>query len=243
MIPRSRLSVLTAPGAGDLYAAKVLATSAANLLAYWPFSEGSGVVAGDLSGNSRDGQYDNGCLLGQPGIGDGRTCPWFDGVNDRVTLYSASLGSAWSFAEFSMALWMRMNSAAVWTDSTNRSGISFTAPSSEYFYISRAPQNNGLTWYLRLGGVDAATNTYIGGDVGGDWFHLGFTSKSGGNAYRYVNGAESTHKTGVASPLGGTLSSAYASGQANTWYGWIAHVAVWDVQLSAAQMAALASVS
>jgi len=91
--------------------------------------------------------------------------------------------------------------------------------------------------------VDAATNTYIGGDVGGDWFHLGFTSKSGGNAYRYVNGAESTHKTGVASPLGGTLSSAYASGQANTWYGWIAHVAVWDVQLSAAQMAALASVS
>ena len=41
MIPRSRVSVLTAT-AGDVIAERILAVAPSNLLAYWPLSEGSG---------------------------------------------------------------------------------------------------------------------------------------------------------------------------------------------------------
>jgi hypothetical protein len=239
MIPRSRLSVLTAGGA-DLYAAKVLATCAGHLLAYWPLSEGSGTTIGDESGSGRHGTY-SGVTLGQPGIGDGWTCPWFDGVNDQGDAFSASLASAWDWSAFSVAMWVRMNAAGCWSDGSNRRCLSLSS-GGDFLMVRKAFQNNLFNFWLRMDGSDYASSPSVGGAVGGDWFHVGFGSQSGGNAYRYINGVQSTHKTGVGSPSGNALSAATISASAETHHGWLAHVALWDTQLSADQMAVLASV-
>src|SRR3989304_2278838 len=91
-------------GAGRDYYRKVLDTQPANLLAYWMQAEGAGAVALDTSGNSRTGAY-TGVDLGQAGIGDGKTCPWFDGASDRVNIYTTSLRDAFNGAEGAVIVW------------------------------------------------------------------------------------------------------------------------------------------
>ncbi|MFV1969356.1 MAG: hypothetical protein ACC628_28375, partial [Pirellulaceae bacterium] len=54
--------------------------------------EASGSISDDLSPQGNDGAY-TGVTLGQPGIGDGRTCPLFDGANDYNNIYSAALNT------------------------------------------------------------------------------------------------------------------------------------------------------
>ena len=49
----------------------------------------------DISGNGFDGAY-TGVTLGQDGIGDGNTCPLFDGANDFLDFYSAGFSSAFN---------------------------------------------------------------------------------------------------------------------------------------------------
>src|SRR3990170_2464169 len=101
------------------YYQKVLRTQRDYLLVYWMQAEGSGSVALDTSGNSRTGAY-TGVDLGQPGIGDGRTCPWFDGANDYVNTYTASLANAYNKDELTFAAWGKVNSAGIWTDGASR---------------------------------------------------------------------------------------------------------------------------
>src|SRR3990172_10333685 len=101
------------------YYQKVLRTQRDYLLAYWMQAEGSGAVALDTSGNSRTGAY-TGVDLGQAGIGDGKTCPWFDGANDYNNVYTTSLRDAFNGSEGTVAIWAKVNSAAVWTDGANR---------------------------------------------------------------------------------------------------------------------------
>ena len=105
--------------AEEAYYEKVLGIQSANMLAYWPVWEASGAVADNIEGTAaRDGAY-TGVDLGQPGIGDGNTCPWWDGANDYCNIYSTSLRDAFNGAEGTIACWAKVNSAAVWTDGLN----------------------------------------------------------------------------------------------------------------------------
>ena len=192
----------------------------------------------DESGHARHGTY-SGPTLGQPGVGDGRTCPWFDGSNDSCDVFSADLASAFDWSEFSVALWVKLNSAAVWADGQNRRWVTMSG-ASEFLWLRKAFQENMATVWLRINGADYAS-TVNWSSVGGDWFHVGLTSKSGGNAYRYLNGSQATHKSGVAAASGNPMTSFTVSASAETHHGWLAHVAVWSVELSGAQMAVLAA--
>ena len=79
------------------YIQKVLGIEPGNLIAYWPMSEPSGGIAINAEGTAaRNGAY-TGVTLAQPGIGDGNTCPLFDGANDFNNVYSASLDAAFIF--------------------------------------------------------------------------------------------------------------------------------------------------
>jgi hypothetical protein len=234
------VSVLS-PDAGDVIAQRILSTAPSNLLAYWPLSEASGTTITDESGNGRTGTY-SGVTLGQPGVGDGRSCPYFDGANDSGNVYSAGLASAWSWTAFSVALWVRLNSEDVWTDGSTRKWFSvFTSGNPDFLMLRRTFLDNKVNVWLRMNGNDYSADVGVGAQLGGDWFHVGFSSAVGGNAYRYINGVEATHTTGVAAPNGAAMTSMSISEPAETHHGRLAHVAIWNVQLSAAQMATLAA--
>ncbi|GAI14148.1 unnamed protein product, partial [marine sediment metagenome] len=67
-------------------------------IAYWPLSETSGLVANCLVNPAQNGVY-TGVTLGQPGIGDGNTAPYFDGTNDYVDVLTAAFIAAYNGSE------------------------------------------------------------------------------------------------------------------------------------------------
>jgi hypothetical protein len=75
---------------GQRYARKMLAVAPNNLIGYWPMWELAGNIAYDRGPEGNNGAY-SGVTLGQPGIGDGRSCPYFDGTNLVGLLYRAIL--------------------------------------------------------------------------------------------------------------------------------------------------------
>src|SRR3989304_249344 len=61
--------------------------------------------------------------LGAAGIGDGRSAFSFDG-GDYVTIYTTKLASELNLAKGSVLIWVKMASAAVWADGTERAFVS-----------------------------------------------------------------------------------------------------------------------
>ena len=87
------------------YMQRVLATDP---IAYWMQDEKQGLVSYDMvtarSDGARNGAY-TGPTLGQPGIGDGRTAPFFDGVTDFDDVGTVSLLAAFPGPEGSLMVW------------------------------------------------------------------------------------------------------------------------------------------
>jgi hypothetical protein len=247
LIPRTRLAV--ASFAGGNYHKKVLATEPANLIGYWPLWEKSGSVADNLEGTAaRDGAY-IGVTLGEAGIGDGRSCPYFDGTADVCNVYSASLAGAFNGAEGSVALWARVSGAGVWVDGASRYLVNLRANGSNFF---RCVKGSGaaddiLYWTYAAGGTQSQRARSGMTEVG--WMHLAVTWSAGSDELKaYYNGVqEGTTATGLgvwAGALGGTVTvvGAYQTDGLNGWHGNIAHPAVWSKPLSGPQVLDLATV-
>ena len=77
------------------YREKVLSYSP---IAYWMQAEAAGNDSLCQVDSNQDGTY-TGVTLGQPGIGDGNTCPSFDGVNDYNDIYTTSFRDVFSLTE------------------------------------------------------------------------------------------------------------------------------------------------
>ncbi len=249
ILPRPRLSVLSSSGAGaglSSYATKLLAIESANLLAYWPLQEGSGAVADNLQGNAdRDGAY-TGVDLGQAGIGDGWTSPYFDGVNDVVDVYSASLASAFSGAEGTMSCWWKVLDASIWTDGSYHYIFSLSVDASNFARVLKSSINGRLSSDYRAGGT--WTNYNWGSRSDTDWVHWAIVwSKAGDYVNHFLAGSKQSG-SGLGVWAGSLHQNTCGIGSQQgvsavlPWNGWIAHAAVWDKPLSDAQIAQLASV-
>lgn len=236
--PRGKALLGTAPA----YASKVLAIAPANLVSYLPMWEASGSVAADLSGHGYTGAY-TGVDLGQPGIGDGRTSPLFDGVNDYCNGYSAGFGAAFNQLAGTIGIWARVFNSGVWTDSTVR--LMCTFGNSSTVTLRRSATNSTLRWQYTAGTakvVDKASLSTTG------WFHIAMTwDKAADQMIAYYNGVqEGAIQTTLGTWSGGVASAVVGAGSltpTNPWNGYLAHSAVYNVALSAAQIAQLASVT
>lgn len=230
---------------GGGYANRVKNTATANLIAYWPLWEASGTTASDYSGNSRTGTYSN-VTLGATGIGDGNTAASFS--SSYVNVYGAGLVGAFSGAEGTVMAWLNVANVGVWSDGITREFVTLMADSSNRVLCYRNGGANGsLAAFLNAGG------TLKSGGVTGlsttSWFHMALTYSKSGDALKfYYNG---TQQGATATGLGiwaGSLASnttvvgALSTAASNPWSGSIAHVAVWNTPLLAAQIAALATV-
>jgi hypothetical protein len=226
------------------YSSKVLGTARANLLAYWPLGEATGSVAEDISGNSFDGSY-TGVTLGQTGIGDGNTCPLFDGANDFVDIYSTGFRDAFNAAEGSAMIWGKVFNAGVWTDSTDRRALELQADPSNRIEVYKSTSNDKVAFRYEAAGTDEV-QSFAFGDV--DWFHVAVTwSVLADEVIYYKDGSNLVTRTGLGTWAGAlssvlTVIGASRNNANDPWYGYLAHCAVWSTPLTPTQILALATV-
>lgn len=215
-------------------------------IAYWPMAESSGVVALDASGNGRNGAY-TGVTLGVTGIGDGRTAASFDGAISYNNIYSASFAAAFSGAAGSQIIWCKVSAAGVWTDATTRRAMYCLVDASNRAGLFKPTANNEMDSLYVAGGTSlgAAKTTFSPTT----YFHLALTwSKAADQMIMYVNGVAITPvSTGLGTWAGALSVTQTIIGALNTgataqvWSGSLAHGAVFNRALSAAEVLAAAT--
>lgn len=222
------------------YAGKVLGYGP---IAYWPMWEAAGIQAEDISGNGLHGTY-TGVTLGQPGIGDGNTCPFFDGANDVVNinaiapLLDLNLGSFIS--------WSRVFNIGNWTDGFNRwiLSIEYAGPLNQL--DSRKSNINNRMYHNKRDDLGNQQHQQLAMVETGWMFHARTWSRAANQDFLYYQGA------GVGGALACNLSTqnilnfaaigAYNLVPAGVWHGWIAHCAFFNYVLTPAQILDLATV-
>ena len=229
------------------YANRLLAVARANLLAYWPLNETSGTVAADLSGNGRNGAYTGVDLANTPGPATGYSHPYFDGANDYCNIYGASLAAAFNGQSGTAALWVKLYPGD-WAVNAYRTALMISADGNNVLQLYKNNTGTRFDYFYRAGGT-IDTLLYTTSSPAG-WFHVAFTwSKAADNAKAYFSGVQ------VGSTLAtlGTWAGAPAADLTNIgaednspavttpFKGWLAHAAIWNTPLTAAQIALLAT--
>lgn len=222
-------------------ASDILATQPAALISYLKLDEPSGATAEDSTANNRDGAY-VGVDLAQPGIGDGRTAPFFDGTNDYVNWYSAGLNAAFNGAEGTFGIWIKMASAAVWPDGTARRPVTVRVNTSNSVHMQK-PAAGTLNVIYAAGGT---TKTIQIDTTTTDWFSVYITWSAAADEMKvYFNGTQyGTTQTGLGIWAGALAATACVIGAqtttpANVHHGWLAHAALWSAPLTASEIAYL----
>jgi hypothetical protein len=217
------------------YYQKVLALDP---IAYWLLDEKSGTVAYDLvAENGAQNGTHTGVTLGQPGIGDGRTSPLYDGANDFTNIHSATLASAFSGDEGSISIWAKVSAAGVWTDAANRSSVRLSTDTGDYIMLYKRTVNNSY----RLERFDGAIDQITVATSSTDWMHFIFTWSIAADEVRaYYNGALSGAPVAGLAAFTGTLQANLTNiGCANSgvpnliWSGWLDECALFNRPLSA----------
>ncbi|HAM41544.1 MAG TPA: hypothetical protein DCP69_09465 [Candidatus Omnitrophica bacterium] len=228
------------------YARKVRAIFGSSLISYLTMGEGNGVVSFDRSGHGRHGAY-IGVTLGQPGMGDGRTCPLFDGVNDYVNWYSAGLAAAFNGAEGTLGpVWIKVANAGVWTDGLRHDVVTLGVDGSNYVSLYK-DANNSMYAVYAAGGVFKERNFGVGTPITFQCVTLTW-HKADDVAIAYLNGAQvGATLTGLGTWSGALVSSRVVIGALNTtpqvpWFGNIQYVPLGNRALTPAEVAALAVV-
>ena len=240
-----RNKILVPSAAVQTYSEKVLAMESANLLAYFICGEASGTVMQEEK-NNYDGLY-AGVTLGETGIGDGNTCPWWDGANDEGDIYTAGLNSGFSGTEGTAMVWAKVNSSAVWTDGTVRSAMAIAADVNNLWRIERSSTNNTLNF--RYTGAGTSKSIVVGSLSYTTWMCL-LAKWSDTNDYHraYINGSlVGTPASSIPTWVGALDATrcnvgARTNGPVDVWHGWLAHAAEWNTLLSDAQILDLATV-
>ena len=243
------------PG-GD-YWQRVVRTAPANLISYWPLWDASGTSVVNLA--SLRGMpaavgipaaESSNVTLAQPGIGDGKTSMLFVPTSSSyVNIYSAELASAFNGAEGTLMAWVKVANAAVWADGSLDQifVVETDTGDSVFVYKDNAVAGRVFLAYKAGGTTEATSFTGLGGNIG--WICFALTwSKAADRVYGYCNGIASTPSATLGVWGGAVVASKVLLGTIDAtlltrlWSGSIAHVALWNTPLSAAQIAYLSRV-
>ena len=217
----------------------ITSASMAGLVAYYPFDEGSGNVATDVSGNGNDGTSTGLVWIDGPtGFGN---AIYFDGSNPAANYVNCGTWDpSESTNQLTVALWVRWDGPVT--------GVNQGIIAKRRTYASQA-----IKWQLQLDAdspYDLHARNYEGEDVGsdnvvlpqGEWTFIAFTCDSTTGRI-YINGVQ------VASS---NYSMAYGdneqieigadnAGGTNGWNGGIDNVQIYDTVLSANEIMVLFS--
>jgi len=223
------------------YLARMKTLFGSSLIGYWPGGEPNGAVALDYSGLGFHGAY-TGVTLGQQGAGDGLTCPLYDGANDFMQP-PAGFRTAFTPAEFSILIWSRVSSSAIWTDGLFHHQVRFAVDGNNLVRIDKANANNNLQFVYIAG---ATTKIVTAGSQSTTEFqHLGITVSVSGDAVKaYIGGVQSgATQTGLGTWVGALSATNTVFGAQTTvpnlpWDGYLAHCLVLNRAATPAEVAA-----
>lgn len=235
----------------DVYEA-ILATEFDSMVAGWALDETSGVTADNMEGTAaRDGTY-GGVTLNQdqtPFI-----CPRFDGVNDYVDVHSASLSTAFPWKKGTLLVYTKAYSDNIWNDINWKWFVGFRddqalGGNKSVYQIFKTNNAREIAWTCSFGGK--SNSIQKSGISGTDWLCLAATwdDADGNNRFRaYYNGVqEGSDSAYDVTPDSTTLTDTWAAIGAMRdlpiyqWNGYIAPVVLWSTELTASQIARLAS--
>jgi len=214
-------------------------------IAYWPLWETAGSVAECLVNPAQNGAY-VGTTLGQTGIGDGKTCPFFDGINDYVSAISDPLAAAFKPAVGTISFWAKVYNAGAWIDGQSRAFLYTHYDASNFVMLKKDNDNNKVLFYYKAG-----TSKYVEitpySETG--WFFGTFTWSAAADEIKgYIDGVQQGNTVtslgtwDPANSISRFLIGSYNTTPIQLWYGWLAHVAVWDRVLSPAAVLDLSTV-
>jgi hypothetical protein len=227
----------------------VLATQTANLIGFWRLNETSGATAVDSSPEANNGAY-TGVDLANAAGPDGVLVPFFDGTNDYVNLYSAAFNTDFALAgaEGTLAIWIKVNAAAVWSDATFRNVVYIANGGTITNGVEILKSSAANTVVVAREGADVREQVSITLSATG-WTHLALTwSEAADQMIAYLNGSQTgatqTTLGAYTGNLGSTTTNigAKVTTPTNPWHGWLALPAVWKTPLTPAQILSLATV-
>lgn len=220
-------------------------TAPANRVGFWPLSESSGTSAADISGNGFNGTYNANVTLNAITFPDGSPAPLFDATTDLVALPSVLLDAPFSGAAGTLAVWLKVRAASVWTDGVSRSPLSFGVDASNRIFFNKPTNNNRFDMFYIAGGTsEQSANTSFSPLR---WFHTVITWDSAVDQVKfYIDGAQvGVTATGLG-VFAGTLANGFTaignftqSGGAFFWDGYAKYAVAWNRALTAAEVAPL----
>lgn len=216
-------------------------------IGYWTQGESSGLISLDESGFGRNGVY-TGVTLGQTGIGDGRTSASFDGATSYNNVFSTSLAAAFNNQEGTIIIWFKASAAGVWSDGVNRRLCRFAVDANNQVYINKSSSVNTLDIIYQAGGTaKGVSSSGLGASTAFNQIAITW-SKSADQVKCYLNGVQiGSTTTGLGVWVGTlaattTLIGAFVTTPSNVTNGFLAHAAVFNRPLSAAEVLSAATV-
>lgn len=187
------------------------------------------------------GTYTNAVLHDAPPHESGITGPYFDGTA-YGNIYTTALNTAFDPLEGSALVVVKLDSAQ-WTDSTRRVFFQIRDTNGDRFQLRKASASNTLEWVYDPGSVVTISK---GSVTTTDYFAVGLTwSDSNDRMRAYYNGTQESSDQTIGTWSGSARSSTRcnigvdAQSPTDPMIGWIAYVAVWDSELTPAQMGTL----
>lgn len=239
----------------DNTAATQFAITYSGLIGNWLMNDASGTVAVDSSVFGNNGTY-NGVTLNQAitdGTGRKFTCPYWggNGSHDYMHFYSTGLVSRLNMDKFSIASWLRVEDAGVWTDGFFHDWVVINVDSVNQFFIRKQSVNNRV-YGLRTAQSDVH-QIQLDGLSNTDWFHWCVTGSVASDTFSiYVNGvfvveffqySGNELWTGVIPSNTCLLGASVADPSISTheWKGWFARLKIYNYVLSQDEITALAA--
>lgn len=204
----------------------------AAIVAHWELGEATGATLNDSSGNGFNGTYTAGVVLGEPGIGDGKTSARFGANDESGNIFSAGLAAAWDRLEGTLFAWVRVNDLGTWYDAKTGAVVRLYGNGSNEITIQKSAVNLTVRYVYRSGGVTKSVS-HSPVDLYA-WFHVAITWSNSGDAVKaYLNGDQvGVTQTGLAL-FGSVLNEAVIGAEdiitpLSEFKGYIQHVTLLD---------------
>ncbi len=239
--------VVLLSGTSDAYLAKLLTIQPASLIALWPMTETGGSVAEDKSTERNDGAY-TGVTLNNSTFKNGRPVGLWDGTNDFNNVYSAGFDADFDGDDFTIAIWAKVSSAAVWTDGASRHMMFIkTDVAGNRAYVNKRTGNNALE--VARFGNSVNKSAVLTGQSTTDWFHFAITYDGTADELKFwIDAVQVGGTKTLNGAWAGALSATEVTIGANStipgsvWDGFLAYAAIWKVALTPAEVLEVATV-
>ena len=141
-------------------------------------------------------------------------------------------------------VWAKVAAAGVWEDGMLRRLFTVAVSGDNRIILNKDAANNSLTWTYTANATSESQNTTSLSNTDFACYVITW-SKSGDSVDRYIDGvASGSADTGLGVFLGDLVNTtvviaASSATPGNVWSGDMAHVALWNTPLTAAQIAYL----